>query len=175
MAPSWTLAAGQIPDQAQLQPFYVWELCPGLDLQHQPAPESLAKLKIYTVVGTGFEPTSDWIFLQMVVFMYNCLGQFTVETLLNDVIHHVDVYITLNDVVHHGHGVFPPTLHDSVLCLRNSTTLSSSFFVKLMARLDCDGMLNELCRELKTLLRIWFNMADVLLQKHWNLLVCGMF
>ena len=86
--------------------------------------------------------------------MYNCLGPFTVETLLNDVVHDVDIYITLNDVVHHGHGVFPPTLHDSVLCLRNSTTLSSSFFVNLMARLDCDGMLNELCRELKTLLRI---------------------
>ena len=86
--------------------------------------------------------------------MYNCLGQFTVETLLNAVVHDVDIYITLNDVVQDGYGVFPPTLHDYVLCLRNSTTLSSSFFVNLMTRLDCDGMINEVCRELKTLLRI---------------------
>ena len=86
-----------------------------------------------------------------VVYIVNDVGM-GICVIVNDAVHHVDIYVILNDVVHHG--VFSPTLHDSVLCLRNSTTLSSSFFVNLTARLDCDGMLNELCRELKTPLRI---------------------
>ena len=65
--------------------------------------------------------------------MYNCLGPFTVETLLNDVVHDVDIYITLNDVVHHGHGVFPPTLHDSTCPL--SSQLHHPFLF-ILCKLD---------------------------------------
>ena len=41
-----------------------------------------------------------------------CVNTMGICMIVNDVVHYIDIYVILNDV---HHGVFPPTLHDSVL------------------------------------------------------------